>query len=259
MDSSMTNVALPSIMRSFGSSLPQTEWVVLTYLLTITVTLLFWGRFADWYGKSTIYLVGMLVFTTGSLACYLATSLGLLCFFRFIQAMGAAMMMATGPAIIKMIFPIEKLGMALGFIGIATSTGLLLGPVISGVLIHNYSWRTIFLVTVPVSLTAFVWGWLRLRPSFQQVEKTGAAYPIDWLGMILWAAIISGVVLLSTLCSQASLSVVLISSFIIVLLVFQFFKVERQHQKPLFPLILFQKRFFSIAIRSEERRVGKEC
>jgi len=248
MDSSMTNVALPSIMRSFGSSLPQTEWVVLIYLLTITVTLLFWGRFADHYGKSSVYLVGMLIFTAGSFACYLATSLALLCFFRFIQAMGAAMMMATGPAIIKMVFPIGKLGMALGFIGIATSTGLLLGPVISGVLIHNFSWRIIFLVTVPVSLTAFVWGWLRLRPNFRQVEKTGVTDSTDWWGMILWAAIISGVVLLSTLYSQVSLAVVLFSSFALVLFVILFLKTEVAQKSPLFPLILFQKRFFSIAL-----------
>lgn len=244
----MTNVALPSIMRSFGSSLPQTEWVVLIYLLTITVTLLFWGRFADRYGKSSVYLVGMLIFTVGSFACYLAPTLPLLCFFRFIQAMGAAMMMATGPAIIKMVFPIGKLGMALGFIGIATSTGLLLGPVISGVLIHNFSWRTIFLVTVPVSLTAFVWGWLRLRPNCRQVEKTGAADPADWWGMLLWAAIISGVVLLSTFYSQVSLSVITLSSCAIILFAILFFKIENGQQSPLFPLNLFKKRFFFIAI-----------
>ena len=69
----MINVALPGIMRSFGSSLVQTEWVVLIYLLTITVSLLFWGRFGDYYGKSTVYLTGMLVFSLGSLACFLAT------------------------------------------------------------------------------------------------------------------------------------------------------------------------------------------
>ena len=244
----MTNVALPSIMRSFGTTLPQTEWVVLIYLLTITVTLLFWGRVADQYGKNTVYLMGMLIFTAGSFACYLAASLELLCLFRFVQAMGAAMMMATGPAIVKMVFPMGQLGMALGFIGIATSTGLLLGPVISGVLIHNYSWRTIFLVTVPISSVAFVWGWFYLRPGYIQVEKDSEQYSIDRWGMVLWSAIISAVVLLSTLYSQMSIFVILLSAFGIFLLGILFLKVEFQHQTPLFPLILFRKRFFTIAI-----------
>ena len=244
----MTNVALPSIMRSFGSSLPQTEWVVLIYLLTITVTLLFWGHFADHYGKTTVYLVGMLVFTSGSFACYLAASLGQLCFFRFIQAMGAAMMMATGPAIIKMVFPMGQLGMALGFIGIATSTGLLFGPVVSGVLIHNYSWRIIFLATVPISTIAFVWGWLRLRPNCMDVEKTSTKYSMDWFGMFLWATIVSAVVLLSTLYSQTNLYVIFAAAFGVILLALLFLKIEFQQQIPLFPLTLFRKRFFSIAI-----------
>ena len=137
MDSSMINVALPSIMRSFGTTLPQTEWVVLIYLLTITASLLFWGRVADQVGLIPIYLSGMLVFTIGSLACYLSATLLQLVLFRFLQAIGASMMMATGPAIIKMVFPLGQLGMALGLVGVATSIGLMTGPVISGLLIHS--------------------------------------------------------------------------------------------------------------------------
>jgi MFS family permease len=88
MDSSMINVALPSIMRSFGTSLPQTEWVVLIYLLTITVSLLFWGKLADQIGLSRIYLSGMLVFSIGSVSCYLSATLLQLIGFRFMQGMG---------------------------------------------------------------------------------------------------------------------------------------------------------------------------
>jgi len=94
-------------MRSFGTSLPQTEWVILIYLLTITASLLFWGRVADRVGLGSIYLSGMLIFSIGSVACYLSASLFQLIVFRLLQAMGAAMMMATGPAIIKMVFPFD--------------------------------------------------------------------------------------------------------------------------------------------------------
>ena len=248
MDSSMTNVALPSIMRSFGSSLPQTEWVVLIYLLTITSSLLFWGSFSDRHGKCTVYLIGMFIFTVGSFACYFAVSLTGLCLFRFVQAIGASMMMATGPAIIKMVYPIRKLGMALGAIGIATSTGLMLGPVISGVLIHNYSWRVIFLVTIPLSSTVFVIGWFWLRPIYMHAEKTENSSATDWPGTILWATLVSAVVFLSTIYSQMSGKSVLASIIVILLLAIIFIKKELKQRTPLLPLILFYRRSYAVAI-----------
>lgn len=248
MDSSMINVALPSIMRSFGTTLPRTEWVVLIYLLTITVSLLFWGRIGDQFGKGTVYLAGMFVFSVASMACYLSATLLQLIFFRFLQALGASMMMATGPAIIKKVFPIGQLGMALGLVGIATSIGLMTGPVISGILIHHYSWRAIFLVTVPVSLTVFLAGWwsLRTRPGTNTSKKTPVA--IDWYGMILWTGMLTLLVLLSTHCRGASgvLLVVVGASFLFLLLLFV--KAESKHQAPLLPLALFRNRSFSIAI-----------
>ena len=138
MDSSMVNVALPTIMRSFTTTLAQTEWVALIYLLTITITLLIWGRLSDRLGKGKMYLLGMLLFSIGSVLCYLSSSLSMLIFCRFIQACGASMMMSSGPAIIKMVFPLHQLGRALGLVGIATSIGLMSGPVVSGFLIHFF-------------------------------------------------------------------------------------------------------------------------
>jgi len=250
MDSSMTNVALPSIMHSFGSSLPQTEWVVLVYLLTITTSLLFWGGFADRHGKCTVYLAGMLIFTMGSLACYFAVSLSGLCFFRFIQAVGASMMMATGPAIIKMVFPMRKLGMALGAIGVATSTGLMLGPVISGVLIHNFSWRVLFLVTVPVSTSVFIIGWLWLRPNYMHAEKTANSQSTDWPGVMLWAILITAVVFLSTIYSQISMGTLFAGTILILLLAIIFIKTELRQEAPLLPIELFRNRSYAVAIFS---------
>jgi EmrB/QacA subfamily drug resistance transporter len=248
MDSSMVNVALPSIMRSFGSSLPQTEWVVLMYLLTITVTLLFWGRLADQYGKSMVYLSGMMVFTLGSLACYFSVTLGQLVFFRFIQALGASMMMATGPAIIKMVFPVGQLGKALGFIGVATSVGLLLGPVISGILIHHFSWRGMFLVTVPVSFIAFLFGWFRLRIFHMEGKWRQDVPAIDWWGILLWAGLVSGFVLLSTLHADTDRYVIFCAVPLLLLLGTLFVKIELKQKMPIFPLSLFRKRFYSIAM-----------
>ena len=148
LDSSMLNVALPSIMEAFGSPLALTEWVIIIYLLTITIMLLFWGHLSIRFGADRIYNLGLLIFSIGSLLCFLSTGIHPLIFCRFVQAMGASMMMAMGPALIKSVLPAEQLGRGLGQIGIATSMGLMAGPVISGLLIHWSHWRFIFLITV---------------------------------------------------------------------------------------------------------------
>ncbi len=244
----MINVALPSIMRSFGTNLSQTEWVVLIYLLTITVSLLFWGKIADQIGLSTVYLSGMVVFSVGSVACYFSTTLFQLIGFRFLQAMGASMMMATGPAIIKLVFPTDQLGKALGLVGVATSIGLMVGPVISGFLIDRYSWREIFLVTLPVSVLASFTGWYYLRHSSSREEAKKRTEPFDWTGMVLWSGMISLAVLLSTQHSGISARILVAEGLACSLFFILLLKTELNKQYPLFPLSLFRDSSYSIAM-----------
>lgn len=246
----MISVALPSIMRSFGTSLPQTEWVVLVYLLTITIFLLFWGRIADRIGLHFVYLCGMLIFSLGSVACYLSVTLVQLILFRFLQAMGAAMMMATGPAIIKESFARQELGKVLGLIGVATSLGLLIGPLVSGMLIHSYSWREIFLVTVPVSLTAAIVGAVILSKNrvLQTEKQLSDDDSFDWWGMLCWAGMITMAVLLSTHW-QETVKIILGGEVIAFFLFLLFLiRVEIRSTSPLIPLGLFRNRPYAIAM-----------
>ncbi len=106
LDSSMVNIALPTIMEDFNSSLRNTEWVVLIYLLTITSTLVVWGTLSDRLGRHRIYPLGLFIFALGSLACAFSPKLSCLIGARLCQALGAGMMMSTGPAIIKETFQI---------------------------------------------------------------------------------------------------------------------------------------------------------
>lgn len=155
MDSSMVNLALPAIMSDFDSQLKATEWVALIYLLTITSSLLIWGNLSDNLGRHKIYPAGMLIFALGSLACATAPNLYSLIATRWLQGLGAAMMMSTGPAIIKETFPAEQLGRALGLIGVAVSLGLMTGPLLAGFTLQFLPWRALFLVTAPIGLVFF--------------------------------------------------------------------------------------------------------
>jgi EmrB/QacA subfamily drug resistance transporter len=247
MDSSMVNIALPSIMRSFSTTLALTEWVVLMYLLTITVSLLIWGHLADCYGQGRIYIIGMSVFTIGSGVCYFSPFLSFLIFSRFIQGLGAAMMMASGPAIIKSVFPHDQLGRGLGFLGIATSVGLMSGPVISGFLIRYYSWRTIFVVTIPVSLVMFVFGGLFLIKGLPKGNRERTFF-FDWYGSTLWILLVSLAVILTGYAKDAGTIVLSVGSICFIFVARMFWKIEKGQRDPLLPILLLRRRYFSIAM-----------
>ena len=247
MDSSMINVALPSIMRSFSTTLAMSEWVVLIYLLTITVSLLIWGYLADYFGQGKIYLLGMLIFTLGSVVCYLAPSLSLLIFFRLIQAIGAAMMMSSGPAIIKNVFPREQLGRSLGFLGVATSIGLMSGPVISGFLLRYYSWRAIFLVTVPISLAVFLMGRMFLIPYLPEkitLRKIG----FDWYGSLLWIILVSLAVLFTSHANEVGAVQKIIGGIVFIIAGKLFWMIEKRQIIPLVPFFLLRRKNYGIAM-----------
>jgi len=247
LDSSMVNIALPFIMKDFHSSLADSQWVVLIYLLTITATLLFWGHLADRLGRGRIYTMGLLIFALGSLACAWAPGLAFLVAARFSQALGGAMMMAAGPAIIKEVFPRAQLGRGLGLIGMAVSLGLMSGPSLGGLLLELASWRVLFFLTVPLGLL-FAFLASRILPGPTH-HYTG---PLDWLGSLAWAA---ALVLLCLTLSQASLSGWSVAGLLLTgtggaAALACFIAIEARLPHPLLALKLFRNRRFSLAIAS---------
>ena len=257
LDSSMLNVALPSIMKNFSSSLALTEWVVLIYLLTITIMLLVWGNLTKKYGQEKIYTTGALIFSIGSFLCFLGSGIYLLIFFRFIQALGASMMMAVGPALIKSVFPQEKLGRGLGMIGIATSLGLMSGPALSGILIRWANWRLIFLVTVPIGLLVYFFGKQTCQPrNTTSPDAQIIKHPFDSLGALLWACAISMTLIMTThataiCCSSKADSTLFIGGIGLTLVLWFVFALNELRQPyPLLPVKLFRRRFFFMAMLS---------
>jgi len=243
MDSSMVNLALPSIMKDFASPLRSTQWVAMIYLLTITSTLLTWGNLSDLLGRHKIYPAGLFIFAAGSLACTSAPSLYFLLAARFIQGLGAAMMMSTGPAIIKETFPPEQLGRALGLIGVAVSLGLMTGPIVAGFTLQFLPWRTLFLFTVPLGLIFFIIA-RRLIPR----RQPASASTLYWPAALTWIMLLATTSLTITYASSPTWSKVnlaAMSSAVFLLLIFFIF-IEK---KAPFPLIsnglLRQRHVFS--------------
>lgn len=178
VDGSIINVSLPTLVRSLNTEFAVVQWVVLAYLLTITCTMASIGRLGDMVGKKSIYILGFIVFTIGSALCGLSPSVDWLITFRVLQAIGAAMTMALGAAIVTEAFPPAERGKAMGLIGAIVSAGIVTGPALGGLILGVLSWRWIFYVNLPVGILGTILG-LRFLPDFrpkgrQQFDVLGA-------------------------------------------------------------------------------------
>jgi MFS family permease len=184
LDSSVVNMILPIIREHFQSDVAMVEWTVVIYLLVVSSLLLSFGRIGDLRGHKSVYISGFLIFVTASMACGLATSVGLLVAGRAVQALGAAMLLANSPAILTKSFPPSQRGQVLGMQATMTYLGLTVGPSLGGWLTQSFGWRSVFYIAVPVGLLAF---FLSLRFIEADQPKTSHKERFDWSGALLFA------------------------------------------------------------------------
>ena len=241
LDSSIVNISLPAISNYFNITLTTVEWVVLSYLIIISSLLLTFGRLGDLYSHKKIYVVGFAVFTIGSLLCALSPSIILLVIFRALQAVGAGMLMAMGPALITLNTPVNKRGRFLGIIGVSVAIALSIGPVLGGFLTSIFGWQSIFLINIPIGIIAFIWA-IKVLPITGQSEKQ----PFDFAGaLILFFALISIIFPLSFIDKLGIKNPLLIGFFsagIILMILFVFIELRKKH--PMFDISLFKSRIF---------------
>src|ERR671931_1005507 len=157
LDSTIVNVALPSIRSDLGFSEASLAWVVNAYLLTFGGFLLLAGRLGDLYGQRRLFLIGIAEFTLASLACGLANSEAFLVVARAVQGLGGAIVSAIALSLIMILFtePGER-AKAMGIIGFVLSGGGTAGVLLGGTLTDLLSWHWIFLVNIPVGIAAFL-------------------------------------------------------------------------------------------------------
>ena len=183
LDGSIVNIALPSIGQAFGIDLATVEWVVVAYLLVVGSLLLPFGRLGEVLSFRRVYLVGFAIFTVASVLCGASPGPGALIAARAVQGVGAAMIMAMGPAIIARTFGPGERGKALGLNAVSVAIGLSLGPTLGGLLTEVGTWRAIFFVNVPVGIFAIAWA-ARVLPA----EAAGRRQSFDIPGAVLAAA-----------------------------------------------------------------------
>src|SRR5215216_4567974 len=156
LDSTIVNVALPSIREDLGFSETSLAWVVNAYLLAFGGFLLLGGRLGDLFGYRRLFLVGITLFTLASLGCGLASSQGFLVGARAVQGLGGAVVSAVALSLIMVLFtePAER-AKAMGVFGFVLSGGGTAGVLLGGVLTDALSWHWIFLVNVPIGVVVY--------------------------------------------------------------------------------------------------------
>jgi EmrB/QacA subfamily drug resistance transporter len=181
LDSTIVNVALPSIGRDFHASVSGLQWTIDAYLLVIASLLMLSGSTADRVGRRRVFQIGLALFTLGSLACSLAPSLGWLITFRALQAIGGSMLNPVAMSIVTNVFtdPKER-AKAIGVWGSVFGLSMALGPVVGGALVDSIGWRGVFWVNVPVGIAAII-----LTALFVPESKAARSRRLDPFGQIL--------------------------------------------------------------------------
>lgn len=244
LDSSIVNVALPTISSKLNSDLSTLQWVVTAYLLTISSLLPVFGRVADLLGRKRIFSIGFLIFTLGSILCGLATNIWFLVGMRILQAVGASMLMANSAALITANFSPKERGRALGLIGTVVALGSLTGPALGGVLVGLLDWRSIFYINLPIGIIGYLAAQIIIPPdTAQQKSET-----FDYVGALFFTlGIISLMFAISNGQSWGWNSYPILMGLIIgTLFLGLFFYTEVHVTNPMIDLSMFRIRAFFI-------------
>ncbi|MDK2821361.1 MAG: hypothetical protein PWP31_1326 [Clostridia bacterium] len=244
IDGSVVNVALPTMADYFNVRLNEVGWVSMAYLLVLGSLILTYGRLGDMYGFRKILLLGIVFFTISSLFCSIATNIWILVAARVVQAIGAGMFMAMGPAIITSVFPPYERGRALGTNGMIIAIGLALGPTLGGFLVTMFGWQSIFLINIPIGIISFI-----LCRKVVPETKDLKPQHFDLIGALLGILSLGAFLLICSYGGEwgwtSTITRILSLIFIICAVLFIFW--ERKVKQPMLDLDLFKNKVFSAA------------
>jgi EmrB/QacA subfamily drug resistance transporter len=237
-------IALPELERALNTSVLGLVWVILAYMIASTVLVLTAGRLSDLFGRKKAYVGGFLVFAAASLGAGFSADGTQLILWRILQGVGGAFLFANAAALVTDAFPKRQLGLAMGTNTMVAAVGLVLGPVLGGVLVSIH-WQWVFWFNVPLALAGAAWGAAVLRELATRDESRG----LDLGGTIVFVVGLTGLVLGV---SRGGLSgwndpLVLGCLAAAAVLLPAFVAIERHGRAPMLDLTIFENRMFSAA------------
>lgn len=188
IDTSIVNVALPTMMGNLGATLEDISMVITGYAIANAIILPVSAWLSDRLGRRPFYLGGIIAFTAISVACGFAPNLWTLIVFRILQGLAGGALLPTSQSLIYEQFPKEKAGMAGAIFGMSVMIGPALGPVLGGYLTDNFGWRSIFNINLPLGLVALFIGLMVVKNPTHQMAQKDAKKDLDTIGLALLVA-----------------------------------------------------------------------
>ncbi|MGN6530906.1 MAG: DHA2 family efflux MFS transporter permease subunit [Ginsengibacter sp.] len=247
IDTTIVNIALPTMQGSLGASLTEITWVITAYAIANVIVMPMTSWLSQQFGRRNYFAASIMIFTFTSWACGNATSIEELIIFRFIQGIGGGALLVTAQTIITESYLIEKRGMAQTIYVLGVIVGPTLGPPLGGYIVDNYSWPYIFYINIPVGVLATLLT-LQFVKSPKFAEKVSAKN-VDWLGIALLIISVGSLQFILEKGQEEDWfnSTLIISLSVICLFAFYFF-IWRQlvYKHPVVELRVFKNRNLSI-------------
>ncbi len=250
MDQTGVHIALPKIAEHFAADIPTVQWIALGYGLATSAMFMPMGRLSDVVGRKRVFLGGFAVFIAFAALGGFSQSLRLVIAAKILQGIGASGIQANGMAMVAEVFPERDRGKALGLYMTIIGTGAISGPIVGGVLVSQFGWRSIFFAGIPVGFAAVAAAALVLKGQTEQEARAGRKGSFDWLG----AAISSTALVVLLLALTNAWSVGWASAPIVagiaasIALTAAFIWWELRASAPMLDTGLFRNRVFSMAI-----------
>lgn len=240
-------IALPVIMKDLNAGMAVVTWILMGYMLSLTILVPSIGRIADMFGRKKLYVSGFTIFTLSSFLCAISQTGMQLLIFRLIQSIGASLMVANSTAIVADAFPKKELGKAMGINSMIISIASIVGPVLGGFLI-SIGWRSIFYINIPIGIIGTLWAAFQLKES--AVEKKKQKF--DFRGTVTFSVgMLALLIALSiggfTGWLNAAVIGLLVFSF---LLLYLFVQIENKCESPMLDLRLLKNRVLAFAYAS---------
>ena len=182
LDTTIVAVALATLGRDFHVSVTTIQWVATGYLLALALVIPVTGWAVDRFGAKLIWMTSLSLFIIGSSLCGLAWSANSLIAFRVLQGIGGGMLLPVGQSILARAAGPQRMGRVMSIIGVPMVLGPIMGPVIGGLIVSNFSWRWIFYINVPIGIVTLILS-SRWLPKFDTDERFPSSF--DTLGFCL--------------------------------------------------------------------------
>lgn len=183
IDSSIVNVAIPTMMGNLGVTLDQISWISTAYMIANSIVLPIAAWLGTRLGRQTYFTTAILVFTAASFACGISPNLPVLIFFRIIQGLAGGALLPTSQTLIQEQFPREKAGLATAIFGMTVMIGPALGPTLGGYLTDHFGWRSIFNINIPLGLGAAMMSYINIENGPKSAAHQNSK--VDWTGLLL--------------------------------------------------------------------------